>query len=102
MLDIRVIREQPDHVRAALARRGAGADDVVEEVLRLDARRRELVSRGDALRAERNRVSKEISQLRDESDRAPRIAAMRQVGDEIATLEAAVNVVDTDLQARLL
>ncbi|MCC6627792.1 MAG: serine--tRNA ligase [Chloroflexi bacterium] len=102
MLDIRLIREQPDAVRAALARRGNGDEALVDAILSLDTHRRELVTRADALRGERNRVSKEISQLRDAAARQDRIAAMRQVGDEIAALEAATAACDADLQARQL
>ena len=84
MLDIRMIRERPDEVRAALARRGGGVESAVDAILQLDERRRELVTRLDALRGERNRVSKEISGIRDAAARQPLIEAMRRVGDEIA------------------
>lgn len=73
MLDIRMIRERPDEVRAALARRGGGVEQIVDEILRLDERRRAVVSEADNLRAERNRVSKEISRIKDAAARQPLI-----------------------------
>jgi seryl-tRNA synthetase len=97
-----MIRERPDEVRAALARRGGGVEQVVDEILRLDERRRALVSEADNLRAERNRVSKEISRIKDAAARQPLIEEMRRVGDRIATLDAQVDEVDAALRARLL
>jgi seryl-tRNA synthetase len=102
MLDIRMIRERPDEVRAALARRGGGVEQVVDEILRLDERRRALVSEADNLRAERNRVSKEIGRIKDAAARQPLIEEMRRVGDRIAALDAQVDEIDAALRARLL
>jgi len=58
MLDIRLIRSEPDAVRSALARRGDVADDAVDRVLELDGRWRELTTELEELRAEQNRASK--------------------------------------------
>ncbi len=58
MLDIRLIRSEPDAVRAALGRRGAAAAEAVDRVLALDERWRGLTAQLEALRAEQNRASK--------------------------------------------
>jgi seryl-tRNA synthetase len=58
MLDIRLIRSEPDAVRAALARRGDVADDAIDRVLELDGRWRGLTTELEQLRAEQNRFSK--------------------------------------------
>ncbi len=58
MLDIRLIRNEPDAVRAALARRGDVADDAIDRVLELDGRWRELTTRLEELRAEQNSFNK--------------------------------------------
>jgi len=58
MLDIRLIRSEPDAVRSALARRGDVADDAVDRVLELDGRWRGLTTELEELRAEQNRASK--------------------------------------------
>jgi seryl-tRNA synthetase len=86
MLDLKRIRDEPDEARAALARRGAA--ESLDELLALDARRRELLPRVEEGRARRNAVSDEIAQAkRSGEDAEPRIAEMRELGAEIKTLE---------------
>ena len=63
MLDIKLIRERPDFVRERLAARGAGDEVHIDEVLKLDEERRKLVAEVEALKAQRNRASKEIGAL---------------------------------------
>jgi seryl-tRNA synthetase len=58
MLDIRLIRSDPDAVRTALARRGDVADDAIDQVLGLDAQWREITAALEELRAEQNRFNK--------------------------------------------
>ena len=63
MLDINIIREQPDLVRKALADRQDEAAPV-DQILELDRRRRLTIQEGESLKAERNTVSKEIGKER--------------------------------------
>src|SRR6266496_3300310 len=63
MLDIKLIRERPDFVRQRLATRGAGDEARIDELLKLDEQRRKLVAEVEALKAQRNRASKEIGAL---------------------------------------
>jgi len=101
MLDLALIREQPDEVKDAL--RSVNADPaMVDAILALDVRRREMLTEVETLRAERNRVSKDISRLREQSAREPLIAQMRQVGERIAALEAELRQVEADLDASML
>jgi seryl-tRNA synthetase len=86
MLDIARIREQPKQVKEALESLGADPAQI-DLILALDARRREILTEVETLRAERNRVSKEIGQLKDQAKREPLIAEMRQVGDRISAFE---------------
>ena len=75
MLDIRLIRSDPDAVRAALARRGDVAADAIERVLELDERWRGLTTELEELRAEQNRASKgraRRAELRRSASRWPR------------------------------
>jgi len=86
MLDLKRIRDEPEAVRAALARRGAA--DALDELLELDARRRELLPRVEEGRARRNAVSDEIAAAkRAGEDAERRIAEMRELGGEIKRLE---------------
>ncbi len=76
MLDINLIREQPDLVRKALSDRQMDPAPV-DRILELDTRRRILLTEVEALKAERNAVSKEISKMKDAAGRQAKIEAMR-------------------------
>ncbi len=98
MLDINLIRENPEMVRKALRDRQMETT-AVDDVLRLDARRRALLQEVEALKAKRNAVSKEIGQIKEASERQARIEAMRIVGDRIAALDKEVEVVERELES---
>ncbi len=97
MLDIELIRNQPEEVRAALARRGI--DPPIDRVLELDAQRRSLLTEVETLRAERNRVSKEIGRIKDQAERRAKIEAMRALGERIDQLDARLREVEEALEA---
>jgi seryl-tRNA synthetase len=97
MLDIRIIREQPDFVRERLASRGAGDEAKVVEVLSLDDQRRKILAETEQLKAQRNRVSKEIGALmaQKKSDEAEaRKKETREIGDRITSLDKHVAEVE--------
>jgi seryl-tRNA synthetase len=96
MLDLNLIRETPDLVRTALKNRQLDVSPV-DNILKLDEKRRALLTQVEALKAERNAVSKEIGRSKDAAEREKKIAAMREVGDKIATLDKAVAEVETEL-----
>ena len=101
MLDIALIREQPERVKDGL--RSLAADPAqVDAILALDVQRRELLTEVEALRAERNRVSKQIGRMRDQTEREQLIAEMRQVGDRISALEEELRQVESDLDTAML
>ena len=100
MFDLNLIREQPDLVRTALRNRN-GDPALVDEALALDAERRALLGQVEALKAERNAASKEISRMKDATERQARIEQMRQVSDQIAELDNRVRDVEEALKARV-
>ena len=101
MLDVRLIREQPDLVRRGLATKGGG--DLVSDVIALDADRRRLVRESEDLKALRNKASEAIGQAkRRGEDAGAEQARMREVGDRIKTLEIELKGVDERLDALLL
>jgi seryl-tRNA synthetase len=100
VLDLKEIRRNPDAARAALERRRAA--DRLDEVLRLDARRRELLPQEEKLRAEQNRASKAIGQAKSGGgDASAAIAEMQDVAARAKTLSAERAEVDAELDRTL-
>jgi seryl-tRNA synthetase len=98
MLDMRLIREDPDRVREALVKRQMDPSSV-DEILVLDERWRQLIQNVEEMRAERNAVSKEIGLMKDKDSRQVKIDAMRDLGEKLFDIEADLKQVETDLQA---
>ncbi|MDE3133776.1 MAG: serine--tRNA ligase [Acidobacteriota bacterium] len=89
MLDIRLIRSEPDAVRSALARRGDVASDAIDRVLELDERWRGLTTQLEELRAEQNRASKGRRGAPTPEERE-QMAALAARGRELTDHETAV------------
>jgi len=90
MLDIKLVREKPDFVRQRLASRGAGDEARVDELLRLDEHRRKLLAEVEGLKAQRNRVAKEIGALMGQKkleEAEAKKQESRNVGERIAELD---------------
>jgi len=90
VLDIKLIRDQPDFVRQRLATRGAGDEAHIDELLKLDEQRRKLLAEVEMLKAQRNRASKEIGALMSQKKTAEaeaKKAETRDLGDRIAALD---------------
>ena len=96
MIDINLIREQPDVVRDGMVKRGIDPAPV-DEAVELDVKWRLLLKQGEKLKAERNKVSKEIGKMKDEKQRQEKIEAMRQVADEIKSIDEELRVVEEEL-----
>jgi seryl-tRNA synthetase len=100
VLDIRLIREQPDFVKAELAKVQCPAA-AVDALLEADRRRREALHDLETRRAERARRSKEIGALPPE-ERKTAGAAVRALADDIARAEQEVERAEEDFRARML
>jgi seryl-tRNA synthetase len=102
MLDIKLIREKPDHVKARLATRGLDAD--IAGLLDQDARRRACIAEVDQLKNERNLRSKEIGALikSDPAGAAAKKEAVRVIGDRIAELDRQQAELDEAIRQVLL
>lgn len=99
MLDLNFIRSQPDAVKeGVLHRQDAGLVAKIDEVLERDQQRRELLKEVEALKAQRNTVSKEIGKMKDAAAREAKIVEQRTVNDRIAALDQQVKEVETQLQ----
>ncbi len=100
MLDLNVVREQPEAVRQSMSARQMDSSPV-ESVLALDEQRRSLIQDVEALKAERNAVSKEIGRMKDPAERQAKIEVMRQVGERISGLDERLRQVEEELNANL-
>ena len=90
MLDIKLIRDQPEFVRQRLATRGAGDEAKIDELLKHDEQRRKILAEVESLKAQRNRVSKEIGALMGQKkiqEAEVRKKETRDLGDRIAALD---------------
>jgi seryl-tRNA synthetase len=96
MLDINLIREQPDLVRQTLMDRQMDPKPV-DQILSLDLQRREIILNVENLKAERNAGSKEIGKLKEPGERQAKIEAMRQVGEQISQLDEQLRGVEQAL-----
>jgi seryl-tRNA synthetase len=105
MLDMKLIREKPDFVRQRLATRGAGDEAHIDELLKLDEERRKILGTVETLKAQRNRVSKEIGALMGQKKTAEAEAKKketRDLGDEISALDKRAGEVDAQRDALML
>jgi seryl-tRNA synthetase len=101
VLDLRLIREQPDAVERALADKGGAA--LIREIVARDAERRRLLKEVEDLKALRNRASEAIGRAkRRGEDATAEQARMREVGERITTLDGEVKAVDEAIQALLV
>jgi len=99
VLDLRLIREQPDAVARALAEKGGG--ELIRDILERDTERRRLIKEADDLKALRNRTSAEIGKAKGGVSEEMR-AEMRRVGDRIKALDVELKVVDEAIEALLM
>ena len=96
MLDINLVRGQPDLVRAGMEKRGMDAAPV-DQVIDLDSKRRKMLVEVESLKAERNKISKEVGRTKDETERETKIAASRGFGENIKDLDEKLRQVDNEL-----
>src|SRR5438552_15586747 len=101
MLDIRLIRAEPERVKAELAKVGFPAAEV-DALLDADRRRREAIQALEQLRADRTQASKVIRVLKDPAERERAIAAQRAIGDGMAVTEAAAAAAEAEFTRRML
>lgn len=105
MLDIKLIREKPDFVRQRLATRGAGDEARIDELLKLDEERRRILGAVETLKAQRNRVSKEIGALlaqKKATEAEAKKNETRDLGDQISALDKQTAEVDARRDALML
>ena len=100
MLDLQLIRERPDYVKAQIARLHAEAS--IDDILEQDRRRRELLTDLEGLRAQMNAASKEVGRTRDSAQRQALMDQVRGWKERVPALEEEVRQVEGRLNALLL
>lgn len=102
MLDIKLFRTEPEFVKKKLEMRAIDAS-IVDEILALDAKSRELTAQTEELKAKRNKASEEIAQKKRNKENADdAIKAMREVGEEIKSIDTELNEVSATLRDKLV
>ncbi|MGC1850929.1 MAG: serine--tRNA ligase [Solirubrobacterales bacterium] len=97
MLDLKLIRSEPERVKAALARRGA--DEDVDALLALDARRRELLPEVEGAQAKRKSLSKQIGEAKQRGgDAEALMETVQGLKDRIEAGKAELETVEADLE----
>src|SRR4051812_12862146 len=100
MIDPRILRDQPDRVRAAQAKRGL-PDAVVDEALAADARRREAIADFEGKRAEQKALSKQVPQAQGE-EKQSLLARTKELSSEVKAAEAAQGEAEEAWQAAIM
>jgi seryl-tRNA synthetase len=100
VIDLNLIREKPDYVKQQMVKLNTQAP--IDRIVELDIRRRELLQQVEALRQERNVVSKEIGRMKDAAERQAKIEAMREVANRISELDEELRQVEADLDDAML
>jgi len=101
MLDIKLIRSNPKKVKEALKKRKEKIN--LDEILKLDQKRRGLLLEADALKETRNTVSEEIGKLkREKKDAREKILAMKEVSTKIKELDARIKEIEEKTDKILL
>ena len=98
MLDIRLIREHPELVRQALEKRGDSF--ALDNILDIDSRYRSLLRQTEELRSKHNEASKQLSKSKEKP--AQFIAQMRQLGEQISSLQQQTKEAKANLDSLLL
>jgi len=101
MLDIKVIREDPERVKKACRDKNDKAD--IDAILELDEKRRSLLTEAESLRANQNKASEEIGKVKKAGgDAAEAIAAMKEVSKQVSEMTAQVREVEEELHQAML
>jgi len=104
VIDLRRLRQDPQGARAQLARRlDPAIDELLDQLLALDARRREVLVRAEALKAERNEATAEVARRKRAKEPADELmAALKESGETVKALDAELRDIETVLEQRAL
>ncbi len=102
MLDIKLIRKDPDLVKQTIRKREMDLDGVINEILSLDDERRALIGQADELKSRQNAVSKQIPAMKKAGeDTAAVMAEMKELAERVKSFDAQLSDVEKNLKAKL-
>ena len=97
MLDMGLIRKDPEYVKAQLAKREVEVD--FTELLKWDARRKEVIGENEALKAERNRMNKQIPVIKKQGgDLTELMAKTKEMGEQVKKLEEEQKALEAQIE----
>ncbi len=103
MLDIKLIRENPDKIKEMLKGKGVDCDGYIDRILELDVTRRDLLSKTEAAKAEQNKASKQIPILKKEGkDASEVLAEMNRLKEAIKAYDGQVKEVEEEYRTLML
>jgi seryl-tRNA synthetase len=102
MLDIKLMREQPDLVKEGVAKKGENPA-LVDTALALDEQRRTALQHGEALKSRKNTVSQDVARMKSKGENADAlITEMRAVADEIKSIDERLKRIEEELRSTML
>jgi seryl-tRNA synthetase len=102
MLDIKLIRDHPEAVKEGVLKKGEDPARV-DEILRLDEHRRQLLQKSEALKSRKNTVSSDVARMKSKGEDASAvIREMKSVADNIKLLDTELGTIDGQLHAAML
>lgn len=103
MLDIKRIKENPEHAKERLATRQKDYSTEIDRLLKLDVERRALIADTEAKKAEQNKISKQIPLFKKEGkDVAPIFAEMKTLSETVKAETEKIDAIDAEIQMLLL
>ncbi|SHH79027.1 seryl-tRNA synthetase [Sporobacter termitidis DSM 10068] len=103
MVDIKLIRENPEEIKARFLNKEINCNAAVDRIMTLDGLRRELISKTDNGKAEQNRISKQIPQLKKEgADTTALFSQMNELKESIKAAEAKLKEVESEYNTLML
>ena len=103
MVDIKLIRDNPDEVKARIRKREMDLDSVVDEIREVDAAKRELLGKTEAMKAEQNAASKQIPQIKKAGgDASELMAKMKELAAQVKESDAKVAELEEKQKSLLL
>ncbi|MCI1954802.1 MAG: serine--tRNA ligase [Oscillospiraceae bacterium] len=103
MIDIKLIRSDPEKIKAGAKKRNYDADRIVDDILAIDAKRREITANVDAMRAEQNAAGRKIPQIKKEGgDVSELMARMKTLAAEVKENSAKLNEIEEKQKTLLL